>query len=172
MPNARRDFASLKELDMPIGAGLDNPDRLEWLRTDTHEDYRVDLWDTGETGGTLRPLTYGRSKLAYRLCWLDTERAREIAEANDGSDTTNDQVWEIIFAGEDFSPSPLCGIDSDLALGALVGFLSAKPGDVERDYFRDYTERQLEFAEQHGEDLAIWCVDLETTDEEDTVTNG
>jgi hypothetical protein len=52
-------------------------------------------------------------------------------------------------------------LDSDVMVGTLLGFLSCKPGDVEEDYFSTYTERQLAFANEHGEELAIWSSDLE-----------
>lgn len=154
-----REFASLKELDTPFGPGIENAGRLEWLRTETHGDFRVDLWNTGEE-------REGKSQLAYRLCWLDKQRAREIAEERGEVDLPNDQVWEVVFAGERFYPGLSMSIDGDYALGTLIGFLSAKPGDVEDDFFKDYTERQLKFAEEHGEELSVWCADLETTDEE------
>jgi hypothetical protein len=52
-----------------------------------------------------------------------------------------------IFRGTDFRPSPLWAIDSDDALRALLGFLTLRPGDTDREYFADYTAGQRAFAE-------------------------
>ena len=50
-----------------------------------------------------------------------------------------------IFEGVDFGPSPLYAIDSrDTAL-ALMGFLCLREGDVEAEYFDNYTPVQLEW---------------------------
>lgn len=146
--NREPEFASPGELEMPIGYGLDNPDRLEWLRTEHHEigrvEVRIDIWDTNEVD----ELT-GKSQLAYRLC------ARHEPD-----------LWEIIFAGEEYRPGLGLGTDSDASLGCLLGFLSLKRGDTDDEYFTDYTERQLKWAEEHGEELALWSSELEEELEE------
>ena len=59
-----------------------------------------------------------------------------------------------IFEGSDFYCSPLHAIDSDDCVKALMGFLTLKPGDTDREYFANYTEAQMEFANQHSEALA------------------
>ena len=53
----------------------------------------------------------------------------------------------LIFQGEDFGPSPMHAIDSDAAAFALLGFLTLKPGDTDREYFQDYTPAQLEWCQ-------------------------
>jgi hypothetical protein len=98
--------------------------------------YRLDCWWDGRTDGPRAVVTY-------------------LLRANDA----------VIFSGEDYKPSPLLGPDSNASAGGLIGFLSCKPGDVEEDYFADYSERQLEFAREHGDDLSLWAEELETPDE-------
>ena len=65
----------------------------------------------------------------------------------------------VIFDGGDFCPSPMYADDSDDAIGALLGFLTLRPGDTDREYFERYTPEQLEFASQHAESLACYCLD-------------
>lgn len=51
--------------------------------------------------------------------------------------------------------------DSPRTIAALLSFLSLRPGDVEKEYFDNYTPKQMEFAEQHGEDLSLIVYDME-----------
>jgi hypothetical protein len=66
----------------------------------------------------------------------------------------NDSRRRTLFEGEDFCCSPLHAIDSDETVGALLGFLTLRPGDTDAEYFADYTPQQLEFCAQHAETLA------------------
>lgn len=59
-----------------------------------------------------------------------------------------------IFEGSDFRCSPLDCEDSDESVKALMGFLTLRPGDTDREYFEDYTEDQLEFCSLHAETLS------------------
>lgn len=68
---------------------------------------------------------------------------------------------ELMFAGNDFSPSPMHSSDSNEAIASLLSFLSLQPGDTDDEYFEDYTSKQLEFACDHGENLMLWVSDLE-----------
>jgi hypothetical protein len=52
-----------------------------------------------------------------------------------------------LFTGDDFAGSPLEAIDSDGCVAALLGFLTLRPGNTDRDYFVNYTPEQMEFAE-------------------------
>jgi hypothetical protein len=65
----------------------------------------------------------------------------------------------VIFEGEDYSPGPMSGIDSDDAVRSLIGFLSLQPGDTDDEYFENYTTVQLEFAETYGENLSMYGVE-------------
>lgn len=68
------------------------------------------------------------------------------------------QDREVIFTGDDYSPSPMHCDDSDDSIASLLGFLTVKPGDTDRDYFEDYTERQLQFCAEHAEALSVEAI--------------
>ena len=68
---------------------------------------------------------------------------------------------KLIFKGDDFCCSPMHAIDSDECTAALLGFLSMGPGDVDPEYFNEYTKEQLNFVDYYGEDLYFWSQDLE-----------
>jgi hypothetical protein len=52
----------------------------------------------------------------------------------------------ILFSGNDFHASPMHKPESKESAIALLVFLTCKPGDVEKDYFDNYTQDQLDFA--------------------------
>jgi hypothetical protein len=87
------------------------------------------MFDTGRTD------SLGKARLAYRL----TMRA--------GRTST------VLFEGEDFSCSPLHAIDADQTVGALLGFLTLRPGDTDQEYFANYTAAQLAYCDQYAEAL-------------------
>ena len=60
---------------------------------------------------------------------------------------------QIIFESEDFGCSPCHAVDSDETVKALMGFLTLRPGDTDREYFASYTPEQLEYCAQHAEAL-------------------
>lgn len=62
---------------------------------------------------------------------------------------------KVVFTGEDFAGSPMHADDSDATVAALMGFLTLKPGDTDRDYFANYTAEQMSFAETHADALAM-----------------
>lgn len=95
---------------------MNDTDTLRHVRLDD-TGYTLETWDGRSRGG--------RSYLRYRLT------------APDG---------KVLFEGEDFGCSPLHAIDSDASLRAILGFLTLKYGDTDRDYFDDYTGPQLEFS--------------------------
>ena len=71
----------------------------------------------------------------------------------------------VIFAGDDFSPSPLNSCDGAEAAIDLLGFLTVKLGDVEDDYFADYTPEQKEWTEStDAETLSLLVYDWEDGD--------
>jgi hypothetical protein len=76
-------------------------------------------WDTGRTRGD-------RTRIAYEL---------------------REPSGVVLFAGDDFCPSPMHADDSDNALRALLGVLTLRPGDTDAEYFADYTPAQLAFAQ-------------------------
>ena len=60
----------------------------------------------------------------------------------------------VIFHGRDFRPSPLHAWDSDDTVAAIMGFLTLRLGDTDRDYFDGYTAEQIAFRDTHAETLA------------------
>lgn len=71
-----------------------------------------------------------------------------------------------IFAGEDIGISPAHAIDSDAALRSIMGWLTLRKGDVDADFFADYTPRQLEFRDSSDcEFLQLWGMDDEDTED-------
>lgn len=91
------------------------------------------LFDTGRTD----PL--GKSVLAYRFY--------------DGP--------FLVFQGHDFASSPLHAIDAPETVAALLGFLSLDKGDVEDDYFADYSPDQIEWRDERAEDLQAALLDFQ-----------
>ena len=59
-----------------------------------------------------------------------------------------------LFEGQDFRPSPLHAWDSDDTVAAIMGFLTLRLGDTDREYFDDYTAEQIAFRDTHAETLA------------------
>ncbi len=66
-----------------------------------------------------------------------------------------------IFQGDGFAGSPLHADDSDKTIGALLSFLSLRKGDTDAEYFEAYSATQLEWAEQHGEELSLVVFEIE-----------
>jgi hypothetical protein len=101
----------------------------------------------------------GRSRIGYELTQRDPDGTRTV-----------------LFAGKDFSPSPMHAIDSRDTIAGLMGFLTLRPGDTDRAYFADYTPVQIAFAETHAESLScavdsrFHCEDCGSTRERRTRT--
>jgi len=88
-----------------------------------------------ETGHTLRTWNTGRTRGAGMM--TRTRIGCELA-GPDGS---------VLFRGDDFGPGAATADDSDEALRALLGFLTLRPGDTDREYFDAYSPEQRAFAE-------------------------
>jgi len=52
----------------------------------------------------------------------------------------------LLFQGDDHTPSPLFDVDSVENMVHLLGFLTVQPGGVEEDYFANYTPDQMDWA--------------------------
>lgn len=111
----------------PMRYGLLRTIRLTPYRPGQGPTFTLRMWDTGRTDRR------GQSLLAYEL------RA----------------AGHTLFRGEDFAGSPLHADDSDATVAALLGFLTLRPGDTDREYFADYTPEQLAFVEAHAEHLSF-----------------
>jgi len=95
--------------------------------------YRLELYDTFQR-------RHGKDILAYEFYYRDV----------------------LVFEGSDFGCAPMHAIDSDRTIGALLSFLSLKPGDTDAEYFESYTPEQMAFAEAEGENLSCYVEQLET----------
>jgi hypothetical protein len=81
----------------------------------------LSLYDTGKTDN------YGNTNIGYRL----TVKGK------------------VIFQDKDFHCEPSVAIDSRECADSLMHFLTLKKGDVEAEYFDDYTEAQLEWRDSY-----------------------
>lgn len=104
----------------------------EPIRVWAEDGFELKLWATYQ-------VRYGKDILAYQF-------------------THNGKV---IFEGNDFGCSPLHAIDSDESVAGCLSFLSLKPGDTDPEYFEDYTEEQLGWATQYGEEVSLYVAELE-----------
>ena len=96
-------------------------------------DHRLVMYDTYQPDGR------GGSYVGYRLF---------------------DGAQNLIFSGEDYSPGPMCALDSDESVAGLLGFLSCRKGwDTDDEYFADYTGTQLDYADTYGEELSLYATD-------------
>lgn len=72
----------------------------------------------------------------------------------------------ILFAGDDFRPSPLHNQDDLESIISLFGFITLKPGDTDSEYFDNYNEMQLAWANSFEcEQLKCRISDFEGSDE-------
>lgn len=97
-------------------AAHDAFDSLRHVRLESGHTLRT--WDTHRTRD-------GRTRIAYEL---------------------RDPSGAVLFAGDDFRPSPMHADDSDATLRGLLGFLFLRPGDTDAEYFAEYSPAQLAFA--------------------------
>ena len=68
---------------------------------------------------------------------------------------------KVIFQGEDFACSPMHSVDSLSTVYSLLGFLSLRPGDTDKEYFDKYTPEQLAWADERAEYLSCLVYDGE-----------
>lgn len=85
------------------------------------------------------------------LCGIETEHTTPVLlyVVYIGSDRLQYYLFfgkdNLLFEGKDFGPSPLYGYDSLENIVHCLQWLTLKPGDVDKEYFKDYTPAQLEF---------------------------
>lgn len=117
---------------------IDTSDKLRRVtlrpyRTGHGPYFVLNMWATG--GRDWR----GQTTIAYRLAQHDRVGRR------------------VLFEAADFHGSPMDADDSDATVAALLGFLTLRPGDTDREYFDDYTEEQRAFADTHAEALGCYA---------------
>lgn len=67
---------------------------------------------------------------------------------------------DVIFSGDDFGASPLHDTEGEESAKSLLGFLTLKVGDVDEDYFQNYTDKQKEFRDSFKcEQLQIYTLE-------------
>ena len=90
----------------------------------------------------------------YTLRLYDLNRTRPDGKYALGYKLTeHNRVSHVVFEGEDFGCSPLHAIDSNETVRGIMGFLTLRLGDTDREYFIGYTPAQIEFRDQHAEAL-------------------
>lgn len=109
---------------------------------DTMPSFLLEMWEAP----AVRRHLMSQSPMGYRL--------REVAPGTDPDEST-----DIVFEAEDYGCSPMHAIDGPECVIALLGFLTLRPGDTDKDYFNAYTERQLRFADEHGDALGMYGMD-------------
>jgi uncharacterized membrane protein (UPF0127 family) len=131
-----------KECDIKVGSictvsnriVADIEDERDIIRDVDVDGYRLRMWDTYRTD------RLGKSILGYEFF---------------------DRNGNLLFTGEDFSPSPMDAIDSDASVRALLGFLTLRPGDTDDEYFAEYTSEQMDFAQTDAEELQLYTLEEE-----------
>jgi hypothetical protein len=71
-----------------------------------------------------------------------------------------------LFSGDDFFCGRFTAIDSDDCLVSLLGFLTLRPGDTDREYFDNYTEEQITWS--NSSEYENFSCDLAILGEEDS----
>jgi hypothetical protein len=100
----------------------------------TFDDYKLILQDTGR-----RDKTYNKAIVKYTFISPDNR---------------------VIFDGEDFNASPMHDSESLESAKTLLAFLTLQEGDVEDEYFDDYTDEQKAFRDSLDcESLKLYTFD-------------
>lgn len=120
-------------------------DEIDWENWEDWEDVETYTWGYGDVNVMIHR--------AHR--WGEYGRCYHRYILQSGS--------EVIFEGDDFSPSPMYGHEvGDAHVASLLGFLTIKPGDTDDEYFKDHTLRQLEWVESmEAETLSYMASDYE-----------
>lgn len=82
------------------------------------------------------------------------------------------ELWDketMVHHIEGFRASPLHADDSDETVGAILGFMSLRPGDTDREFFEGYTPELLEWVMRYGEELSTFASILDGSDKETPV---
>jgi hypothetical protein len=119
----------------------DTPPDMTWEHNDG--EFAVKLWETS-------PVLYaGKTRWHYQFIHTPTPRK-----------------GEIVFEGDDFHSSPMHNNwDTDFKqqmeiITSLLGFLSLQEGDTDKEYFKDYTPRQIEWRDEFAEDLSLAALEF------------
>ena len=92
----------------------------------------------------------------YRLLTWETRQRFRTGQLIVGYAFYEPGIEEPLFCGEDYGCSPLDCVDSDNCLRGIMGYLTLREGDTDREYFDNYTERQLKWSRNKAEELTFW----------------
>lgn len=96
---------------------------------------------------------------------LDCGHAIAVECINTSSDWRNRYHYllthddRVIFEGHDLWSGCDDDIDYGKAVRGILGFLTLRPGDVESDYFADYTPEQIAWRDEFAEAFALYSFD-------------
>ena len=107
------------------------------------------MWDTGRFDGHT-----AHCYLGYRLTMRESGKPPVV-----------------LFEGEDYGCPPCHSTYDDASVEGLMGFLTVRPGDTDKEYFANYTPEQLDYCSQHAEALAAE-VQARFCDEDGNVREG
>lgn len=117
---------------------------LRHVRTFVRDRFRLALWDTGRKVGE-------KTELRFEFY-----------------DQTLPMMQRLVFARDDFRVPPQHALDSDATVWALLGFLALGEGDVDPEFFDDYTPAQLEWRDSpRREELAAIAMEIYEVDREE-----
>lgn len=114
---------------------------MDLLRDVDIDGYRLQLFDKNLPTGK-----YGHTTLSYKF--ISPE-------------------GKVIFEGDDYGVPRGQAVDSDETVRGLLGFLTIRPGDTDDEYFDNYTEDQLSFANDKGESMSGWGMDPSEWEDEE-----
>jgi len=123
---------------------IPSPDEQRVLRNVMVDGYRLMTWETGRRYST------GQEKIGYAF-W-------------------EPGIEEPLFIGEDYGCSPCDCVDSNECLRGIMSFLTLRKGDTDKEYFDNYTERQLAWSEEHAEEMSIWGIDDNELSDDEVAT--
>lgn len=87
------------------------------------------------------------------LCGLELpdEKINVYLEYTGGAKVRYYMFWRdnLLFEGSEYRPSPMMEQDSLEAVVDLLSFLCLQRGDVEREYFKEYTPSRIEWRESN-----------------------
>jgi hypothetical protein len=76
----------------------------------------------------------------------DTFKTDSMGKSRLAYDFRKDGDSEPLFSGDDFFCGMFTSINSDECMLCLLAFLTLKPGDTDKEYFEEYNENQLSWA--------------------------
>lgn len=106
----------------------------------------------------MEPYIKGKGPTFDLVTW-DTGRRFSTGQWKIGAALFSSESEDPIFHNEEIGVAPADPIDSDGATRGALGWFTLRPGDTDRDYFADYAEAQLAFADAHAESLSMYTLD-------------